>query len=113
MIEGLKLAPARFDALDKLEQASAEHVRRLSEDSRDHWQARVTELGPHEAGRRQGHRLADARGELKSTLSAIAEGAKPRLALKNKLPTSTPRRERQLSVAVLDATGNQPVRSSQ
>lgn len=104
MIEGLKLYPARFDALDKLEQASAEHVKRL-EDSRDHWQARVTELEDlMKQGVGKATELADARGELKSTLSAIAEERETQAGIEEQIANlDAEKRERQLSVAVLDA----------
>lgn len=71
--EVLKQYPARLAAQQELQDASAEHLARLSE-ARDHWQARVDEL---EELQRQGAGkasvLAEARGQLKTALAGVAE----------------------------------------
>ncbi|MCA8911186.1 MAG: HlyD family efflux transporter periplasmic adaptor subunit [Planctomycetes bacterium] len=102
--ESLKLYPARVEALNVLTQASVDHVASLV-DTRDHWKTRVADLEELlKQGAGKASELAEARGQLKSTLSAIAEEDERKAEIAEQVAAlNAEKQERQLSIAVLDS----------
>lgn len=101
--EGLKLYPARVDALTALKDASLEHLVSLQE-TRDHWQARVLELEElQKQGAGKAGEIAEARGELKAAQSAAAEEGERQAEIAEQIASlDAERQDKQLSLAVTD-----------
>lgn len=101
--DGLKLYPARLDALEALVDASARHLDNLTQ-SRDHWQARVLELEElQKQGAGKASEIAEARGQLKSAQAAISAESEHRAEIAEQAAAlDAEKQDRRFSLAVLD-----------